>query len=151
MGLIGRNERCYCGSGKKYKKCCLQKDEEQLKRGILPKPANESFDIAKTTHNIQAGIKELALAQLEQILIWLSKKHVQTSLIQVNSKDLYELSQTDNMIDHYLNINKEVMMAQGNSNIHMELELLRDSAEIMPSLTENERRLIRTIAEANIG
>ncbi|WP_227839368.1 SEC-C metal-binding domain-containing protein [Clostridioides sp. ZZV15-6597] len=19
---IGRNERCYCGSGKKYKKCC---------------------------------------------------------------------------------------------------------------------------------
>lgn len=25
--MIGRNELCPCGSGKKYKKCCLQKDE----------------------------------------------------------------------------------------------------------------------------
>jgi hypothetical protein len=24
----GRNEPCYCGSGKKYKKCCLPKDEK---------------------------------------------------------------------------------------------------------------------------
>ena len=23
---IGRNDPCYCGSGKKYKKCCLLKD-----------------------------------------------------------------------------------------------------------------------------
>lgn len=26
---IGRNEPCHCGSGKKYKKCCLRKDEER--------------------------------------------------------------------------------------------------------------------------
>jgi hypothetical protein len=25
---LGRNEPCHCGSGKKYKKCCLSKDEE---------------------------------------------------------------------------------------------------------------------------
>jgi hypothetical protein len=24
---LGRNEPCHCGSGKKYKKCCLEKDE----------------------------------------------------------------------------------------------------------------------------
>jgi len=24
----GRNEPCHCGSGKKYKHCCLEKDEE---------------------------------------------------------------------------------------------------------------------------
>lgn len=23
---VGRNEQCPCGSGKKYKKCCLEKD-----------------------------------------------------------------------------------------------------------------------------
>jgi len=27
MAKIGRNERCPCGSGKKYKHCCLQEDE----------------------------------------------------------------------------------------------------------------------------
>lgn len=26
---LGRNEPCHCGSGKKYKKCCLRKDEEK--------------------------------------------------------------------------------------------------------------------------
>ncbi len=28
MIKLGRNKPCYCGSGKKYKKCCLAKDEE---------------------------------------------------------------------------------------------------------------------------
>lgn len=27
---VGRNEPCPCGSGKKYKKCCIAKDEERL-------------------------------------------------------------------------------------------------------------------------
>ena len=26
---LGRNEKCHCGSGKKYKNCCLQKDLEE--------------------------------------------------------------------------------------------------------------------------
>lgn len=29
MGKIGRNDPCPCGSGKKYKKCCLAKEEAQ--------------------------------------------------------------------------------------------------------------------------
>ncbi|MGL4819934.1 MAG: SEC-C metal-binding domain-containing protein, partial [Bacilli bacterium] len=24
--MIGRNDRCHCGSGKKYKKCCMAKE-----------------------------------------------------------------------------------------------------------------------------
>lgn len=28
-GKPGRNEPCYCGSGKKYKQCCLVKDEAE--------------------------------------------------------------------------------------------------------------------------
>jgi hypothetical protein len=30
MRKLGRNEPCYCGSGKKYKKCCLQNDMREL-------------------------------------------------------------------------------------------------------------------------
>ncbi len=29
MGKIGRNEACPCGSGKKFKRCCLGKQQEQ--------------------------------------------------------------------------------------------------------------------------
>ena len=40
-GKIGRNDRCFCGSGKKYKKCCLLKSDLEvmdtlLKDNILP-------------------------------------------------------------------------------------------------------------------
>lgn len=31
---IGRNDPCPCGSGKKYKKCCLSKDKEQKKESM---------------------------------------------------------------------------------------------------------------------
>ena len=29
---VGRNERCPCGSGRKYKQCCLGKDEEKARK-----------------------------------------------------------------------------------------------------------------------
>lgn len=29
MSKVARNDPCPCGSGKKYKKCCMKKDEEQ--------------------------------------------------------------------------------------------------------------------------
>ena len=34
MGKIGRNSTCPCGSGKKYKKCCLSKHEEEKRRRL---------------------------------------------------------------------------------------------------------------------
>lgn len=29
---LGRNDPCHCGSGKKYKHCCLVKDEDAARR-----------------------------------------------------------------------------------------------------------------------
>jgi hypothetical protein len=29
---LGRNDPCHCGSGKKYKQCCLSKDEEAARK-----------------------------------------------------------------------------------------------------------------------
>ncbi|MDT8389469.1 MAG: SEC-C metal-binding domain-containing protein [Lentisphaeria bacterium] len=31
MSGLGRNEPCRCGSGRKYKKCCLAKDENEAR------------------------------------------------------------------------------------------------------------------------
>lgn len=44
---IGRNERCHCGSGKKYKRCCMRDDARRLSellrqaRGIEEQPAQD--------------------------------------------------------------------------------------------------------------
>src|ERR1700719_2352643 len=32
---IGRNEFCPCGSGKKYKRCCLEQDEQDQREAAL--------------------------------------------------------------------------------------------------------------------
>jgi tetratricopeptide (TPR) repeat protein len=38
MALVGRNDPCPCGSGKKYKKCCLQDDEAQARSTWIEPP-----------------------------------------------------------------------------------------------------------------
>jgi len=50
---MGRNSPCPCGSGKKYKKCCLSKDEKtEIKSHATPAPSrNDQKGKAKTTGN----------------------------------------------------------------------------------------------------
>ncbi len=31
VARLGRNEPCHCGSGRKYKQCCLDKDESKAR------------------------------------------------------------------------------------------------------------------------
>jgi tetratricopeptide (TPR) repeat protein len=49
MSKISRNAPCPCGSGKKYKKCCLQQDENRLSNQNEPIPQNKisASDIEK--------------------------------------------------------------------------------------------------------
>jgi tetratricopeptide (TPR) repeat protein len=48
MNAIGRNEPCPCGSGKKYKKCCLERDEaleRQTRPAVMPAGGEDDFMI----------------------------------------------------------------------------------------------------------
>lgn len=38
MAKIGRNDACPCGSGKKYKRCCLAKDEDAERAAYARQP-----------------------------------------------------------------------------------------------------------------
>ncbi|MFT8310885.1 MAG: SEC-C metal-binding domain-containing protein [Sporolactobacillus sp.] len=40
MPKIGRNDLCPCGSGKKYKKCCMDKDKQLMAKQIVRNPVN---------------------------------------------------------------------------------------------------------------
>ena len=44
---LGRNEPCHCGSGKKYKQCCLSKDEA-AERTARAKAAEKAEKAEKT-------------------------------------------------------------------------------------------------------
>ena len=46
----GRNEPCYCGSGRKYKQCCLEKDEAAdaaARARLAAEPAAEPAEPAR--------------------------------------------------------------------------------------------------------
>ena len=43
---LGRNELCFCGSGQKYKKCCLAKEEARGK---------EAQALAEPPENVMGG------------------------------------------------------------------------------------------------
>ncbi len=75
---VGRNEPCPCGSGKKYKKCCIDKDQEQLRdasnyqgltrtqvlRSPELAPDNEIFMEMRAYHIRKIDAKQLRTDQL---------------------------------------------------------------------------------------
>ena len=57
---IGRNEPCLCGSGKKYKKCCLGQD------GSKPGLGDMQNLMAEIRHKLETG--ELSTSEEARIL-----------------------------------------------------------------------------------
>lgn len=83
---IGRNDPCPCGSGKKYKKCCLllhQRDERELREAI-PVPGAEPMSDGSVpiytaldllANSVQAHIKAGRLEEAEQACSKLKRRY----------------------------------------------------------------------------
>ena len=82
MQKLGRNDNCHCGSGKKYKKCCLDKDQESNVTRIGP-----------------AAVPELNLKDaMNKELTWDSPIHLEVAKLFVErttglyeEEDIYDL------------------------------------------------------------
>jgi tetratricopeptide (TPR) repeat protein len=63
MAKTGRNDPCPCGSGRKYKVCCLKKDEdaerERFKRAAAETAAQAAEAAAKTRRQAEATLQAL--------------------------------------------------------------------------------------------
>lgn len=67
MTTLGRNDKCTCGSGKKYKQCCLQ--QHALRDAEMAQRANEvSQALRSATTHFQSGRLSAAEAIYRQIL-----------------------------------------------------------------------------------
>lgn len=69
MGKISRNAPCPCGSGNKYKKCCLQKDEAQSisQRASSPTPEELSIQDLQELHAKCEAIDNLSNSVVDLI------------------------------------------------------------------------------------
>lgn len=57
MSQLGRNDPCPCGSGKKYKKCCLPRDEAARPR-VVAEDHEEPF-IAELRSDLDAAVERV--------------------------------------------------------------------------------------------
>jgi hypothetical protein len=63
---IGRNDPCHCGSGRKYKKCCLEKDEKDKNRDFI----NERYERVKREEKLTDS-----QVATRKALDWILEKH----------------------------------------------------------------------------
>ena len=63
---VGRNEKCPCGSGRKYKQCCLGKDEEKARKTRTKEAEKAAKEAAKAQKAAEkSGEKEEAAPATE--------------------------------------------------------------------------------------
>jgi hypothetical protein len=108
---VGRNDPCHCGSGKKYKRCCAEKDEQRLR---------DSSDVAGLTrtelrHHLEEhltidrihSLKAYELARLDPALIAPELLPVLLNRLVVFAefgaiRDLFAALGTDGLEGHWL-------------------------------------------------
>lgn len=69
---IGRNEKCPCGSGEKYKKCCLDRDLKDDPVAVQPPPV---IEVVRVMMNVETGQFQIAanapmIVQLNDPSLW---------------------------------------------------------------------------------
>ena len=80
-GKIGRNDLCPCGSGKKYKKCCMNAEKDNM--NLKQKYKDKYNIILKDLHQVE-GIKKsgkLLLSILDKVEMMI-KPGITTDMIK---------------------------------------------------------------------
>ena len=80
---LGRNDPCHCGSGRKYKQCCLAKDQERLQRsseipGVTLDELEQDPNRALTLERIEG----MGAPELERIHSDAVPAHLRASLVE---------------------------------------------------------------------
>ena len=65
MSEFGRNDPCFCGSGKKYKKCCYLKNYKPHTSELAPKIKKHFGDKVKIKDSAEFGLEKLSKALFE--------------------------------------------------------------------------------------
>ena len=97
--VVGRNELCPCGSGRKYKKCCLEKDkakdiarnriklgEKQFDNVItkISESTSEDYKVYKNKCEVDFGVSSYELENLMNVYYLVNYKYNKQSSLMMN-------------------------------------------------------------------
>ena len=108
MGKIGRNEHCPCGSGKKYKHCCLPKDQAGLVR------TNPESDFKISLMNELEAIVQVAIEKRQKIkelgvFILLATVEGDAWLLEITDSDAVQLARAGEALEIPIDENSETI------------------------------------------
>ena len=79
---VGRNDPCPCGSGKKYKKCCFEKDQERLHHSSeVAGVTTEELEVMPEPFLTRERIEDMRGPKLARLRIELVPPHLQRFLL----------------------------------------------------------------------
>jgi len=147
MAKIGRNEPCPCGSGLKYKKCCLGKapEEPELKdeteNETVEESAEEAAEESKTVHGAVESIKDAArarkrLVMTSGVLILFSTEEGDAWLLETTDQDALRLMDKGEEIDVLIEENPETTTVEWSHTFKLKKKLF-----IVTSYKEKEQEV----------
>jgi len=107
MGKIGRNQSCPCGSGKKYKHCCLPAQQA----GTTTSPANQmKVSLMAAIEKVQglAVEKKVAFQELGVFLLY-SDQDGDAWLLEITESDAVQIASGGQRLDVPIDENPETI------------------------------------------
>lgn len=106
MGRIGRNELCPCGSGKKYKRCCLQ----QQARASSSPLGQLKISLLAEIERIQAAARsgDEAVRELGVFILW-STRGGDAWLLEITESDAVQVAAAGQILAAPIDENPETI------------------------------------------
>ena len=108
MAKIGRNEQCPCGSGRKFKHCCLPKQQA----GVTPTTPEQQFKISlkREIERTQKAAAEGKLAVRELgVFVFVSTADGDAWLLEISESDALQLAQGGEPLEVVIDENPETI------------------------------------------
>ncbi len=98
MGKIGRNEQCSCGSGKKYKYCCLPKEQAGIVR-TNPEAALKISLLTEIEAIVAVAIEKKQKIKELGVFILLATEQGDAWLLEITDSDAVQLARAGEALE----------------------------------------------------
>ena len=108
MGKIGRNEQCLCGSGKKFKHCCLPKEQA----GLVQKNPEAAFKISllrEIDSIVQVAVEKRQKIKELGVFILLATAEGDAWLLEITDSDAVQLARAGEALEVPIDENSETI------------------------------------------
>ncbi|MEA1910584.1 MAG: SEC-C metal-binding domain-containing protein [Spirochaetota bacterium] len=135
--MVGRNDPCPCGSGKKYKKCCLGKEKTLMESQGTPNMATDIINQFKDKLDETPFSTLEELTNFAKTAVKENNSSAVDDFLGLTSSQMYGI-----LYSHFLSSDDILSLAGGNDidpQLLLEIPIIKQTLYIMSKLGESEK------------